>query len=327
MIEFMKICILGTGAYGLALANMFNYNNNEIVLWTKFEEEKEYLEKNNRSKALPNVKLPIFKYTTDLKEALMDSDLIVIAVPAGVVNDVAMQLKVYYKKNQHICIASKGIEQNTCLFVYDVVIKHIKTKNIAIISGGTFAIDMFKKSPLGLSLATRSKETELIIKSSLENDYLKLRTTNDIIGVEICGAIKNVIAIASGMLDGLGFSPSTSCMFITESINDIKALIDAFGGNKKTCFSYAGFGDLLLTCTSTNSRNYTLGKMIGKKSSRKDIDNYINTTTIEGLYTLKSIYKLIRRKRVRMPIIDLIYNIIFNEEDPLVLGKFLIEKE
>lgn len=323
----MKICILGTGAYGLALANMFNYNNNDIILWTKFEEEKNYLEKNNYSKALPNIKLPIFKYTTDLKEALKDSTLIVIAIPAGGVNNVCSELKKYYCKNQHICIATKGIEQNTCLFIYDVVVKHIKTKNIAVISGGTFAIDMFKSSPLGLSLATKNKETELVIKKSLENEYLKLRTTTDIIGVEICGSIKNVIAIASGMLGGMGFPPSTSCMFITESLNDIKALIFAFGGSKKTCFSYAGFGDLLLTCTSINSRNYTLGKMIGEKRSKEEIDNYINTTTIEGLYTLKSIYKLIKRKRVKMPIIDLIYNIIFKDEDPKKLAKFLIEKE
>ncbi len=324
----MRVTVLGTGAYGLALANMLNQNNNEIILWSKFEEEITYLQKENKAKVLPNIKLPSnFKYTFNMEEAVNKSKLIIIAVPAGAVNEVSKQLAKYYKKDMHICIASKGIEQNSCLFVSSVVEKYIKTKKLAVISGGTFAIDMFNNCPLGLSLATRNKNTSLIVKEALENKYLKLRTTNDIIGIEICGSIKNVIAIASGMLSGLGYPDSTSCMFITESLNDIKNLIKALGGNKKTILSFAGFGDLLLTCTSTKSRNYTLGKMIGERKPKEEIDNYINNTTIEGLYTLKSIYKLLRRKKVKMPIIDLIYNIIFKETDPDKLASFLITKD
>ena len=324
----MRVTVLGTGAYGLALANMLNQNNNEIILWSKFEEEITYLQKENKAKVLPNIKLPSnFKYTFNMEEAVNKSKLIIIAVPAGAVNEVSKQLAKYYKKDMHICIASKGIEQNSCLFVSSVVEKYIKTKKLAVISGGTFAIDMFNNCPLGLSLATRNKNTSLIVKEALENKYLKLRTTNDIIGIEICGSIKNVIAIASGMLSGLGYPDSTSCMFITESLNDIKNLIKALGGNKKTILSFAGFGDLLLTCTSTKSRNYTLGKMIGERKPKEEIDNYINNTTIEGLYTLKSIYKLLRRKKVKMPIIDLIYNIIFKETDPDKLAIFLITKD
>lgn len=324
----MRVTVLGTGAYGLALANMLNQNNNEIILWSKFEEEITYLQKENKAKVLPNIKLTSnFKYTFNMEEAVNKSKLIIIAVPAGAVNEVSKQLAKYYKKDMHICIASKGIEQNSCLFVSSVVEKYIKTKKLAVISGGTFAIDMFNNCPLGLSLATRNKNTSLIVKEALENKYLKLRTTNDIIGIEICGSIKNVIAIASGMLSGLGYPDSTSCMFITESLNDIKNLIKALGGNKKTILSFAGFGDLLLTCTSTKSRNYTLGKMIGERKPKEEIDNYINNTTIEGLYTLKSIYKLLRRKKVKMPIIDLIYNIIFKETDPDKLASFLITKD
>ena len=324
----MRVTVLGTGAYGLALANMLNQNNNEIILWSKFEEEITYLQKENKAKVLPNIKLPSnFKYTFNMEEAVNKSKLIIIAVPAGAVNEVSKQLAKYYKKDMHICIASKGIEQNSCLFVSSVVEKYIKTKKLAVISGGTFAIDMFNNCPLGLSLATRNKNTSLIVKEALENKYLKLRTTNDIIGIEICGSIKNVIAIASGMLSGLGYPDSTSCMFITESLNDIKNLIKALGGNKKTILSFAGFGDLLLTCTSTKSRNYTLWKMIGERKPKEEIDNYINNTTIEGLYTLKSIYKLLRRKKVKMPIIDLIYNIIFKETDPDKLASFLITKD
>ena len=161
----------------------------------------------------------------------------------------------------------------------------------------------------------------------MANDYVKLRHTRDIIGTEICGSIKNVIAIASGMLDGMGYPISTSTMFITESLHDIKALIKALGGNKKTILSFAGFGDILLTCTSTKSRNYTLGKLIGEGKSKEKINNYIENTTIEGLYTLHSIKKLLRNKKIKMPIINLIYDIIVNEKEPSNLTKFLIEKE
>jgi len=323
----MKIGIIGTGAYALALSMMFNENTHDITMWTKFNDELEYLKTNKTSKYI-DIKIPdYFKFTTSMEELVKDKDLIVIAIPGAYVNDIALELKKYYNNKQHICIASKGIEQGSCLFLTEVLEKHIKTKHLAVISGGTFAVDMIKKVPLGLSLATKNSDTEEFLKKSLQNNYLKLRTTTDIIGIEVCGAIKNVIAIASGILNGLDFPESTISMFITESLHDIKNLIKALGGSKKTILSYAGFGDLLLTCTSNKSRNYTLGKMLGEKKDRTVINNYIENTTIEGLYTLKSIYKLIKKKKVDMPIIDLIYNIVIKDEDPNKLATFLINKK
>ena len=238
---------------------------------------------------------------------------------------VSIILNKYFKSNQVICIASKGIEQNSCLFLYDIIRNNIDTLNIGVISGGTFAEDIINNVPIGFSLASRSNYTKNIITKAMANDSVKIRHTRDIIGTEICGSIKNVIAIASGMLDGMGYPISTSTMFITESLHDIKALIKALGGNKKTILSFAGFGDILLTCTSTKSRNYTLGKLIGEGKSKEEINNYIKNTTIEGLYTLYSIKKLLRNKKIKMPIINLIYDIIVNE--PSNLTKFLIEKE
>ena len=129
------------------------------------------------------------------------------------------------------------------------------------------------------------------------------------------------------MLHGLGYPESTEAMFITESLHDIKNLIKALGGSKKTILSYAGFGDLLLTCTSYKSRNYSFGNLIGIGSSNDTINEYINNNTIEGLYTLKSIYSLLKNKNVDMPIIDLIYDIIFNGKNPKLLSEFLIEKD
>lgn len=325
----MKITILGTGAYGLALSLMFNKKINDIVLWTKFEDEKNTIEKNRKNEqVLPNIRIPDnIKVTTDFDEAIRGAKLIVIAVPAAFVEDMGQMLKDKLTDQQHICIASKGIERDTCSFVHDILLRNVKTDNLAVISGPSFAIDIANMNPVGLSIATKNAETERILKSTLQNDSLKLRTTDDIIGVEICGSIKNVIAIAAGMISGMGYSESTQAMFITESLHDIKELIDTLGGNKNTILSFAGVGDLLLTATSTKSRNFKLGFMIGSNVSRKELDNYIKNTTIEGLYTLKSIYKLLGNKKVDMPIIDLIHNIIYNNGDPKTLITFLIEKE
>lgn len=325
----MKITILGSGAYGIALALMFNENKCDITIWEKFEScADEIKETRMNKKVLPNIIIPQnIKISTDLKESIKDSNLIVFAIPATFVNESAKELAKYITKTQHICIATKGIEQNTCLFINEVIEKHIKTKNIAVISGPSFAEDMTNFVPIGLALATKNKKTAMILHQSLANKTLKLRDTNDIIGTEICGSIKNVIAIAAGIINGIGLPESTQAMLITESLHDIKELIKALGGNGKTILSFAGFGDLLLTCTSTKSRNFRFGKLIGEGKSKEEINEYINNTTIEGLYTLKSIHKLIKNKKVDIPIINLIYNIVFHSKNPNEIKTFLIEKE
>ncbi len=323
----MKTCVLGTGAFGVGLALSLYENNHEVTMWTKFEDEKEYLVKHRKSPTLPNVSIEEnITFTTNLKEAVNGKDFIIIVVPAGAVRGVVDELKNYIKENQHICIASKGIEQETCKFVYDVVKEYIDTDKIAVISGPTFAIDVANKVPVGLSLASTNEETISITKQALENKHIKLRETSDILGVEVCGSIKNVVAIASGILSGMNLPISTQAMLITESANDIKELIDALGGNRNTILSFAGFGDILLTCTSEKSRNFTLGNLIGSKAPKREITNYIKTNTIEGLYTLTSISKLIEEKNICMPIVNLLNDIIYNDKPVEDLLVFLIEK-
>lgn len=323
----MKVTILGAGAYGLALSRMFYENTKDITVWTKFEEEKEMLDKERcHKKVLKDFKIPKeIIFTTDMKEAIKDSSLVVIATPAAFIDSTTKELCTY-DNNIPILIASKGIERDTCLFAHDVVKKYIKHNKIAVISGPTFAVDIVSLVPVGLSIASENIETINLVTKLLSNKYLKLRATDDMLGVEICGSIKNVIAIASGIIDGMGLPISTKAMFITESLHDIKELIDALGGKKYTILSFAGFGDLLLTCTSEKSRNFTLGRIIGEGKSKEEIDEYMNNTTIEGLYTLKSIYKLLNDKKVSMPIIDLVNDIIYNGKDKEELIKFLIEK-
>ena len=134
------------------------------------------------------------------------------------------------------------------------------------------------------------------------------------------------MAIASGILEGMGVTDSTRALFLTESLNDIKELIHALGGKKSTILSFAGFGDILMTCTSKTSRNFSFGYLIGKGATQEEVDKYLETTTVEGMYTLKSIHKLVRRKKVKMPIINLIHDIILGKKDKEEMLKFLIEK-
>lgn len=324
----MKVTILGAGAYGLALATMAKINEHNITIWSRNQVELDELEqKHTNKRVLPNYILPNgIEYTNNLRKAVKNSDLIIFAVPAGAVDEVSKNLKKYYKE-QAICIASKGIEQDTCLFVADVLKKQIDTDKIAVISGPSFAIDIVKLIPIGLSLGSLVPKVRKIVKDALENQYMIFEECEDIIGIEVCGSVKNIIAIAAGIIDGLGLPESTQAMFITKALNDMKEIIVALGGNEDTILTYAGFGDLLLTATSIKSRNFRFGKMLGEGQPKEIIDSYIENTTIEGLYTLKSIYKLLNNKNVTIPIIDLIYDIVFNRKEPSEIKEALTSRQ
>ena len=322
----MKVGVLGAGAFGLALSHILVKNNVTVEMWTHNEEEAKDLDKTRTSKKLDGYKIPKeIKFTINLEETVEGKDLIVMAIPAFAFEDVTKQLAKYIKKKQPVLIATKGIQQNTCLFLNDVFSKYLKN-SVAVISGPTFAVDMIKDAPIGFSMATKSRKTEMVIRKCFENSTTKFRRTRDITGIEICGSIKNVMAIASGMLEGMGVTDSTRALFLTESMNDIKELIDALGGKKKSILSFAGFGDILMTCTSKNSRNFSFGYLIGSGASKEEIDKYLENTTVEGMYTLKSIHKLVRRKKVKMPIINLIHDIIEGKKDKEEMLRFLIQK-
>jgi len=323
----MKVGILGCGAYGLALSSILSKNNIDTTIWTHREEEKEELEKTRVSKKINDYKIPSdIKITSDLKEAVSDKNLVVIAVPAFAFEDTIKSLVGNLSKKTHLLIATKGIQQDTCMFLNDILESYLKNK-YGVISGPTFASDIVKNSPVGFSLATKYSSTEKIVRECFENGTTKFRRSRDIRGVEICGSIKNVMAIASGMLEGMGVTDSTRALFLTESMNDVKNLIKALGGRKKTILGFAGFGDILMTCTSKESRNFSFGYLIGTGATKKEVDEYLSNTTVEGMYTLKSIHKLVRKKRVKMPIINLIHDIINGKKEKEEMLKFLIEKE
>ena len=323
----MKTCILGAGAFGLSLSSIFNKNKHDVTVWTHSKEEEKTLTEKRTSPKLKTYKIPSkIKITTNLKNAIKNSSLVVIAVPAHAVDDVSKKISEYITKDTHILIATKGIENGSCELLTEVVSRHINTNKLAIISGPSFAIDIVENVPIGFSLATTNSRTRNLIKTLMENENIKIRTTLDIIGVQICGSIKNVMAIASGMLDGMRAPAACFLSGAIEILNDIKDLIEELGGNKNTILSLAGFGDIILTCTSINSRNFTYGKLIGE-GKIKEAENYQAKTTVEGLYTLKSIKELIKKEHVKMEVVDLISDIICGNKEKETMLKFLVEKK
>lgn len=321
----MKVCILGSGAYGLALSHVFYKNNNEVVLWTFSEEEKNELLKQRKSSKLNNYKLPeCINVTTEMQVGVENSSLIVLAVPTNAIKSVLKELKKHYKKTMHILIASKGLENITGKFTTEVVEDELKTKQVSIISGPTIASDIVNNEIVGLSLAGTNNATNKIIKSLLENECFLIKETKDVIGVQICGTIKNILGIASGILSSMNISDSTYSLFLTKALNDTKNLIYELGGNKSTILSLAGIGDIFLTSTSTNSRNFTYGTIIGKNKT-KEAEKYRESTTIEGLNSLNELKKLMKKHHIKMDLIALINDIINNTKPKEELLNYIKE--
>ncbi|MBR4230941.1 MAG: NAD(P)H-dependent glycerol-3-phosphate dehydrogenase [Bacilli bacterium] len=324
----MKIAVLGTGAYGLAIAHSLAKNKHSIVMWTENENKySEWLNTKNLASIIPDYNMPEnIEVNNDIEYVVKDAKAIFITCASRYVYSVANQIKNLYNKTIPICIASKGIEEITCRFMSDVVKDVLHSSSICVISGPTFAIDILHNEPVALAIASTNFKARSFITKLLSSDTLKLRKSNDLIGVQICGSVKNIIAIASGILAGLGYSESTQAFLINESLHDIKELIGYLGGKKKTILSYAGVGDLLMTSMSKKSRNYSFGLVCATGDS-KQINDFLDTHTVEGYFTLKIVIKLIKSKKINIPIIYLINNIVEGKKDPHELANFLINKK
>ena len=300
----MNITILGSGLFGISLAHLFHYNKNNITIWSKFDEEVNELSK----------KYLDYSFTNDMDKAIINSDIIILAVPIQFLDETLLTLKDFYH-GQVILIASKGIHTTRLQFGYQMLENILPNIEYGVISGGTFAKDMMNECAMGMTLATTYSSVSTSVKNALGNDsYVKIQYSSDVIGVSICGAVKNVMAIGMGMFDGYVDSPSSRFLFLTEAILEIKKLIIKFNGYSDTILSYAGIDDIMMTCTSKESRNYTLGYMIGQQIDKKTIDDYKNTTTIEGLETLKAIYSMIKDYKSDFFIIDTIYQILYQNK-------------
>ena len=325
----MNITLIGTGVYGLAIASALAKNKHKIVMWTESNEKyEEYLKTRNLKSICDFYNLPNnIIITKSLEDALNKTQMIFLTCASKYVEETIKKIKPLYKENTPICIASKGIEENTSELLSTIVKKTLNTKKVAVISGPTFAVDMLKNEPVALAIASIDKNTKYQVADALKNNTLKLRISKDIIGIQICGSVKNIIAIASGILGGLGYSESTQAFLINESLHDIKKLITFLGGRPKTILSFAGVGDLLMTSMSKKSRNYSFGYVIGSSTDKSEVKKFLDTHTVEGFTTLKTIINLLKRKNINIELIYLINDIVEGKKNPHELADFLINKK
>ncbi len=324
----MRISVIGTGIYGISLALQIALNKHEVIMWSENKTLVENFKKKHSLEPITDIVIPKnINVTCDLELAIKDVDLIFIATSAKYLKETCLNMLSFYDKKIPIVIASKGILNDTCCFLSDILKNTLKAKNIGVISGPTFAADLLNKEVAALSIATTKRCVKDKVNQALGSSTLKLRWNNDIYGTQICGSIKNVIAIASGIIEGLGYSDSTRAFLLTEALHDIKDLLLKLECNPKTILSYAGVGDLILTATSVKSRNYRYGILLGKKVAKKEIANYLEENTTEGYYTLIAIRELLKRRKIKMPIIDILYDIAIKGKDAETLIQFLINKK
>ena len=303
----MKIGIIGTGAYGIALSSLFDLKNIELTMWTKLEDEfQELINKKTNSKVLDYRLNDKIKYTMNIKEITNQSDVLILAIPAKFVKNIVLEIKKYYN-NQHILIATKGMVND--ILISNLLKNELNTERIAYISGPSFASDIVKKEIIGLTLASNNVVTLDYFRCLFKDiSYLKVEITHDIIGAQLGGILKNIIAIGAGMLEGMHVSNSTKAKFLTDSSKEIKKIIRDLDGNYKTFDTYSGIGDLFLTATSKESRNYTFGLLIGEN---KDFQSYLENNTIEGMENLKNIKNLLNEKKIKSKLIDILFEIVY----------------
>ena len=318
----MRITIYGTGAFGLAITSILE-KDNEVTLWTKLEDERKELETTRQlNKYLNNYKISDnVRVTTNIEESIKNKDLLIIALPSPFITDLLKSMSLYIKDN-NILVVSKGLTDEN-LLISEAINKYLDTDNYAVMQGGTFASDILKKTPIGFTVATNNKNIRNVIYKAFKNNYTKIQYLDDIVGVQLLGILKNIYAIISGILDGLECSQSTKALFLNETLYDFGNIINSLGGNKSSSLSYAGFSDMILTCTSSQSRNYNLGLLIGQN---KDYSGYLKNNTIEGFNSLKSLIKMLEENNVHMEMLETLNNIIDKKENASILLDILLKK-
>ncbi len=300
-----NITILGSGSFGCALAHTFSKNNN-IKIWSYTKEETDSINIKHECLQLPSIKLDdSIKCYQDYEEALNNSDIIVLVSPSNTIRNTCKEIKEYYN-NQDILLASKGMENDKLL---TDVIKEELGVDSSVIMGPSFAEELGNDEPTFVEL---SGNKELI--EDLSNDTLKIKYNDDKIGLQVGGALKNVVTLASGIVEGLGYKTNTNAYVFTEGLREIKEIGLKLGAKESTFYGLSGIGDLYLTSLGDKSRNKRAGILIGQ-GKKDDIYNEIGTT-IEGLDTLKDAKFLIDKYNIECPLMNKLYNIIYNNKDP-----------
>jgi len=317
----MKISVLGAGGWGTTLAILLHYNGHNVTLW---EYKKSYarhlLKKRINTDYLPGIKIPKeVLITSDIEEASDDKNLIVLAVPSQFLRDVIKRINYHTIENTILVSVSKGIEKNTLMTMSQMlkdVFPHINENQIGVISGPSHAEEVSQMVPTAVVAASVDIETSKAIQAAFMTSYFRVYASTDILGVELGGAFKNIIAIGAGIIDGAGFGDNTKAAIMTRGVAEISRLGLAMGARPETFAGLSGMGDLIVTCMSKHSRNRYVGEEIGKGKKLKQILNSMEQVA-EGVETTRSAKQLAVKIEIETPITNEVYKILFEDKDPV----------
>ena len=316
----VKIAVVGAGSWGTAIADLLACKGYPIGLWVFEEEVKDQIEQFHENKLfLPGHKLSEnILPSNDLAAVVSDKDLIVLVVPSHLMRAMTQKMTGHLSDGTIVVSASKGIEQKTHLTMSGVIkenLPEIPEDHLAVISGPSFAKEVVQKMPTTVTVACKNPDSAAMVQRVFATPYFRVYTSADVIGVELGGAVKNVIAIAAGMLDGLGLGLNTRAALITRGMTEVRRMGLHLGANPRTFTGLAGFGDLVLTCTGNLSRNYSVGIKLGRGQKLKEILAEMHMVA-EGVKTAKSVYNFSRKLDVEMPICHDIYRILYEDLAP-----------
>ncbi len=313
-----KVAVLGAGAWGTALAKVLAEKNDDVVLWARNADVVTQVNtRHENERYLPGQKLPAcLSATEDLEKSLEGATMIVFVAPSHATREVATLAAPFVKKNVPIVSATKGIENDSLMFMDEVlreVLPAHAREHLTFLSGPSFAKELANHLPTAVVIASKSTAACEVVMRRFHMPYLRTYASEDVIGVECGGALKNVIAIAAGACDGLGFGYNTRAALITRGLAEVARLSVARGGSPLTLAGLAGMGDLVLTCTGELSRNRTVGVELGKGKKLNDVLAHLGHVA-EGVKTTKSAFDLSQKLHVDMPITGEIYKVIYEEK-------------
>ena len=323
-----KACVLGAGSWGTALAMVLSENSENVSLWTKCKNQvKEINEERTNTKYLKGIKVPENIYcTVDIEDAVNDSEIIVLAVPSQAIRSVSKELKECLKENQIVVNVAKGLEKETGLRMSQVVIEEIKDIRYVVLSGPSHAEEVAKRLPTTIVVSSFDKEASEIVQNAFMTDVFRVYTNDDVIGVELGGTLKNIIAFGCGVCDGLGYGDNTKSALITRGLHEIKSLGVSLGAKEETFNGLSGVGDLIVTCTSQHSRNRMAGYLIGRGYSKEEAVAKVEMV-VEGIVATEAVYKKTRGLNKEFPILESIYSIVFEDKKPEDALKELMSRD
>lgn len=307
-----KTAIIGAGSWGIALALLLHNNGHEVAVWSALPQEIAELREKREHRALPGVPLPSsMEFTERLEEAMKEKDLLVLAVPSIYTRTTAHSMKPFCKEGQLIVNVAKGVEETTLMTLSELIEEELPMAEVAVLSGPSHAEEVGRGLPTTCVAGSRKKETAEYVQTLFMSPVFRVYTSPDVLGIEIGGALKNVIALAAGMADGLGYGDNTKAALITRGMAEIGKLGMAMGGHFETFCGLSGIGDLIVTCASMHSRNRRAGILMGQGYSMEDAMKEVQMV-VEGVYSAKAALALSRKYQVSMPIIEQVNHILFD---------------